>query len=79
MMHGHRNAWETCKFQMQNMMLRSHAYNVDFIGASPDMEIIPDKAIPTYNNYFIGNDPSKWAGGLPHLPGDYFKECLSQC
>jgi gliding motility-associated-like protein len=45
----------------EKMLLRSHAYNVDFMGADPGMEIIPDKAIPTYDNYFIGNDPSKWA------------------
>jgi gliding motility-associated-like protein len=45
----------------ENLLLRSHAYNVDFIGASSDLEIIPDKPLPTYNNYFIGNDPSKWA------------------
>ncbi|MBS1919261.1 MAG: PKD domain-containing protein [Bacteroidetes bacterium] len=43
-------------------LLRSHSYNVDFIGASTDLEIMPDKPLPTYNNYFIGNDPSKWAG-----------------
>lgn len=40
--------------------IRSHAYNVDFIGASPGMQVIPDKVIPAYNNYFIGNDPSRW-------------------
>ncbi|OQY96101.1 MAG: hypothetical protein B6D37_03045 [Sphingobacteriales bacterium UTBCD1] len=45
----------------ENVILRSHSYNVDFIGASPGMEIIPDKPLATYNNYFIGNDPSKWA------------------
>lgn len=44
-----------------SFFLRGHAYNVDFLGASPQMHIIPDKALPTYNNYFIGNDPSKWA------------------
>lgn len=43
------------------MTLRSHAYNVDFLGASSSVKSIPDKPIPTYNNYFIGNDPSKWA------------------
>lgn len=43
------------------LLLRSHSWNVDFVGASPATELIPDKAIPTYNNYFIGNDPSKWA------------------
>ncbi|MBC7946247.1 MAG: PKD domain-containing protein [Chitinophagaceae bacterium] len=43
------------------LLLRSHVYAVDFVGASKDIEIVPDKAIETYNNYFIGNDPSKWA------------------
>ena len=42
-------------------VLRSHAYNVDFVGASPTMQVVPDKAIPAYNNYFLGSDPSKWA------------------
>jgi gliding motility-associated-like protein len=43
------------------LALRSHAYMVDFAGASDKLEIIPDKAQTYYNNYFIGNDPSKWA------------------
>jgi gliding motility-associated-like protein len=47
----------------ERMILRSHAYNVDFIGASANVQVIPDKPITTYNNYFIGNDPSKWATG----------------
>ncbi len=42
-------------------VLRSHSYNVDFVGASPAMQVVPDKVIPAYNNYFLGNDPSKWA------------------
>ena len=44
------------------MVIRSHAYNVDFVGASKDLQVVPDKVLPGYNNYFIGNDPSKWAG-----------------
>ncbi len=43
------------------LVVRSHAYNVDFVGASPNMQVVADKAIPSYNNYFLGNDPSKWA------------------
>ena len=43
------------------LTVRSHAWNVDFIGASTGVMMIPDKPIPTYNNYFIGNDPAKWA------------------
>lgn len=42
--------------------VRSHAWNVDFLGASKSIKQIPEKVIPTYNNYFFGNDPSKWAG-----------------
>ncbi|HEV7780537.1 MAG TPA: PKD domain-containing protein [Chitinophagaceae bacterium] len=45
-----------------NIVLRSHAWNVDFVGASKSMQVVPDKMISSYNNYFIGNDPSKWAG-----------------
>lgn len=43
------------------ILLRSHAFNVDFIGASSKVQAVAEKMIPTYNNYFIGNDPSKWA------------------
>lgn len=41
--------------------LRSHAYRVEFVGANAAAAIIPDKVQASYNNYFIGNDPSKWA------------------
>jgi gliding motility-associated-like protein len=41
-------------------VLRSHAYRVTFIGANENAQIIPDKPIQSYNNYFIGNDRSKW-------------------
>ena len=34
---------------------------MQFAGASENAQIIPDKKIQTVNNYFIGNDPSKWA------------------
>ena len=44
--------------------IRSHAYQVQFVGAATSTDIIPDKAISSYNNYFIGNDPSKWASNV---------------
>ncbi|NJO24864.1 MAG: hypothetical protein HC867_02330 [Bacteroidia bacterium] len=58
--HGHTSGGNTSAARKQ-YLLRSHAYNVDFAGASPDFEIIPDKPLDTYNNYFIGSDPSRWA------------------
>lgn len=42
--------------------IHQHAYRVRFIGASGFVKAVPDKILPTYNNYFIGNDPSKWQG-----------------
>ncbi len=43
--------------------LRSHAFNVSFVNASPQARIVADKAQVHYNNYYLGNDPSKWATG----------------
>jgi hypothetical protein len=43
------------------VILHSHAYEVTFTGASANPEILPDKPIPSYNNYFVGADSSKWA------------------
>lgn len=40
--------------------VRSHAYNVDFVGASPQMQVVPDKMLPSHNNYITGSDPSRW-------------------
>jgi gliding motility-associated-like protein len=42
--------------------LRGQSWNVDFVGASKNITVIPDKIIPSYTNYIKGNDPSKWAG-----------------
>ena len=63
MTHGHNNHRPpgTIARPDGRVVLRSHSYNIDFVGASPTMQVIPDKIIPTYNNYFLGNDPSHWA------------------
>lgn len=41
-------------------ILRSHSYKVEFLGASNNATITPAKQVQSYNNYFIGNDKSKW-------------------
>lgn len=45
----------------ETIKLRSHAYDMKFLHANANPQIIPDKALDTYNNYFIGNDPKQWA------------------
>ena len=49
--------------------LRSHAYRMNFVGANDQVTIVPDKALPGYNNYFIGSDPSKWKGNCKVYQG----------
>ena len=53
--------------------IHSHAYNMSFLNASENAEIVPDKPLPTYNNYFIGNDPSRWATNCRIYQGVTFK------
>ncbi len=44
--------------------VRSHAYDVIFKGANPDVKLIPDRELAGYANYFVGNDPSAWKTGV---------------
>lgn len=54
-------------------LIHSHAYNMSFLNASENAEIVPDKPLPTYNNYFIGNDPSRWATNCRIYQGVTFR------
>lgn len=45
------------------LTIRSHAYSMLLEGASESVNISGSKPQPGYNNYFIGNDQTKWAGG----------------
>ncbi len=42
------------------LILHSHVYEVSFLGANDHVVLVPDKALPGFTNYFIGNDPAKW-------------------
>jgi gliding motility-associated-like protein len=48
------------RLQDVDITVHSHAYKVNFIGSNPKAQIIADKPLYTFNNYIIGNDPSKW-------------------
>ncbi|MFC4262312.1 PKD domain-containing protein [Ferruginibacter yonginensis] len=47
--------------QQDSFTIHSFVYNVRFLGASDKALLQPEKPQSSYNNYFIGNDPSKWA------------------
>ena len=57
-----------------DLLIHSHAYRVTFVGANEGVTIIPDKPTPGYNNYFIGNDPSKWARDCKIYQGVTYKD-----
>lgn len=57
-----------------DLLIHSHAYRVTFAGASEGVTIVPDKPAPGYNNYFIGNDPSKWAKDCKIYQGVTYKD-----
>ena len=54
-------------------VIHAHAYNVKFLN-SQKPTIIPDKASPTINNYFIGNDPSNWTSNCRIFRGVTYKD-----
>lgn len=52
--------------------LNFHAYKVQFEGANSSATIEEQKPQAHYYNYFLGNDPAKWATELhPYLAIDY--------
>lgn len=69
----HKTHNQNISTAFQNNILRSHAYSVQFIGANENIEIIPDKELPSINNYFIGNDKSKWASDCKIYGGVTYK------
>lgn len=53
-------------------VLHSHSYRVSFVNASDAVEIAPDKPLPSYNNYFIG-DKSQWVSNAKIYQGVVYK------
>jgi hypothetical protein len=56
------NQWS--EEQKQAFSVPAHAWRASFVGAN-DVTPTGEKLQPHYYNYFLGNDPSKWAGHVP--------------
>ena len=69
--HGHRR--NELVANRESRVLHSHAYEVEFLGANENAEIIPDKVLPSVTNYFIGNDKNKWASDCKTYGGVTYK------
>ncbi|MBC8046120.1 MAG: PKD domain-containing protein [Fimbriimonadaceae bacterium] len=48
----------------EDKIINRHCYKVWFEGSNADVHIITDQRSTSYNNYFIGNDKSKWANNV---------------
>lgn len=68
----HKEAMGLTLKQGEGTKIRSHAYRVEFLN-SQTAQIIPDKALPTISNYFIGNDPKKWVSNCKIYQGITYK------
>jgi hypothetical protein len=51
-------------FKAYELLVKCHAYDVQFIGSNSNPRIIPSEKLSYYQNYFLGNDPKKWAGNV---------------
>jgi gliding motility-associated-like protein len=60
--------------QTGDVLIHSHAYRMTFAGASDAVTILPDKPAPGYDNFFIGNDPSKWTKECKIYQGVTYKD-----
>lgn len=59
-LHGHNANSATLG---QPITVNSHAYKVKFLGGRSFVQNVPDKILAYQNNYYQGNDQSKWASG----------------
>lgn len=58
--HGMKTGNSKIVSNSKSDVVKAHAYSVSFINGRA-AEISGEKPLVTVNNYFIGNDPSKWA------------------
>ncbi|MHB1921220.1 MAG: DUF7948 domain-containing protein [Chitinophagaceae bacterium] len=49
--------------------VHGHNYSVNFLDTRPGIRITADHRIPTYYNFFIGSDSSKWKSSVPAFLG----------
>ncbi len=49
---------------LSDFTVRAHAWKMNFIEANEQVEIIGSEKRSEYYNFFLGNDRSKWAGGV---------------
>lgn len=60
-------------YGLEGPPVRSHAYDVSFKGANPEVQLRPERALAGFSNYFIGSDPFKWKSGVKSYGALYYE------
>ena len=56
-----------------NGIIDAAAYKLVFAGANPAVEVSGQEAIHGYNNYYIGNNPTRWSTHVPKYKEVFYK------
>lgn len=71
----HGNAGQSAaKSQLASPLVRAHSYTVTFLKANPQPDLKPAHATPGFRNYFLGNDPAKWASNVKAFEAISYQE-----
>ena len=59
------NSAELSKAERDAMVIKGHAWRMRFFQPSQDLSVSAEDIQPGYENYFLGNEPSKWKHHVP--------------
>src|SRR4051812_47442966 len=57
--------------------VKYHSYKVNFKNSNPNVEVSGNNRYSWHKNYYLGNDPKKWADNVPLFGRIYYKELYS--
>lgn len=63
--HGHEHHAHEPGSAHADTLVKGHAFQVSFPGANTEAIMTPNIRYPEYHNYYLGDDPSKWAAEVP--------------
>src|SRR5687768_8711756 len=57
--------WKLENKHPEPVKAKLHALSIEFLQANPDCRVEGSVKNQGYSNYYLGNDPQKWASGVP--------------
>lgn len=62
--NAHQHPAHDKKHSTENTLIKGHVYKIKWLNANKDVKISETEKQSYYNNYFIGNDESKWQSNV---------------